>query len=38
MVSASTPSANEQVKNVVLVHKSTVKTNDKSTNLRKNDI
>ena len=37
IVSASTPSGNEQAKDVDLVH-STAKTNDKSTNLRKSGI
>ena len=39
IASASTPSANDQAKDIVLVHTSQlIKTNDKSTNLRKNDI
>ena len=37
MASASTPSANEQAKDVVLVHTVQLK-HDKSTNLKKNDI
>ena len=35
---ASTPSTNEQDKYLILVHKVQLKPNDKSTNLRKNDI
>ena len=37
MASASTPSANEPAKDLILVH-STAKTSNKSTNLRKNGI
>ena len=37
MASASTPTANEPAKDLILVH-STAKTNDKNTNLRKNGI
>ena len=36
MASGSTPSTNEPAKDLILVHNSTAKTNDKSTNLRKN--
>ena len=35
MASASTPTANEPVKGLILVHTVKVKTNYKSTNLRK---
>ena len=38
MASASTSSVNEQAKYVILVHIVQLKTNDESTNLRKNGI
>ena len=38
MASASTPSANDPAKDLILVYISTAKTNDKSTNLMKNGI